>query len=53
MVEGILFSADAIKWDYTPINVDNLLEIYNNMKEFEAMETTEHRSDLKEEGEEE
>lgn len=53
MVDGILFSADAIKWDYTPINVNNLLEIYNNMKEFETMETTEHRSDLKEEGEEE
>lgn len=53
MTQGILFSADAIKWDYCPINTDNLYEIYQNMKEFEEMETTEHRSDIKEDGENE
>lgn len=52
MVKGKMLSVDALKWDYTPIDTENLWEIYNNMKEFESMETTEHRSEIKEEGEE-
>lgn len=50
---GIMLSVDAAKWGYNPINTDELLNIYRNMKEFEQMENEEeHRSEIKEEGEE-
>lgn len=52
MVSGIMLSADAAKWYYSPINTDGLLEIYENMKEFEEMKNEEHRADIKEDGEE-
>lgn len=41
-----MLSADAAKWGYSPIDTDNLIEIYNNMKEFEEMKNEEHRSDI-------
>ena len=52
MVSGIMLSADAAKWYYSPIDTDGLLEIYENMKEFEEMKNEEHRADIKEDGEE-
>ena len=52
MVNGIMLSADAVKWYYSPINTDGLLEIYENMKEFEVMKNEEYRADIKEDGEE-
>lgn len=52
MVKGKILSADAAKWYYSPIDTDNLLEIYQSMKEFEEMEDEEHRMDVKEAGEE-
>lgn len=51
MTKGIMLSADAAKWFYSPLNCDELMSIYNNMKEFEQMENEEYRSDIKEEGE--
>lgn len=48
MVKGKMLSADAAKWGYSPIDTDNLIEIYNNMKEFEEMKNEEHRSDIQE-----
>lgn len=52
MISGILFSVDAAKWDYTPIETDELLNIYDNMKLFTSMEEgTETRTDIKEVGE--
>ena len=52
MIKDFMLSADAIKWGYSPLNTEELLSIYNNMKAFESMENTETRSDIKEEGEE-
>ncbi len=52
MIKDMMLSADAIKWGYSPLNTEELLTIYNNMKAFESMEETETRSDIKEEGEE-
>lgn len=52
-IKGIMLSADAAKWSYSPLNTDELLTIYENMKMFEEMDDgTEKRSDIKEEGEE-
>lgn len=51
MTKDIMLSADAAKWGYSPLNTAELLTIYMNMKEFESMENTETRSDIKEEGE--
>lgn len=51
-IKDIMLSADAAKWGYSPLNTEELLTIYNNMKEFESMEETETRSEIKEEGEE-
>lgn len=49
MTDDKCLSVDAAKWQYSPLNTDNLLEIYNNMKEFENMsEGQEHRSDIEE-----
>ena len=52
MTKDIMLSADAAKWGYSPLDTAGLLTIYENMKEFESMESTETRSDIKEEGEE-
>lgn len=52
MTKDIMLSADAAKWGYSPLDTAELLTIYKNMKEFESMESTETRSDIKEEGEE-
>lgn len=52
MTKDIMLSADAAKWGYSPLDTAELLTIYENMKEFESMESTETRSDIKEEGEE-
>lgn len=52
MTKGIMLSADAAKWGYSPLDTAELLNIYQNMKEFENMNETEHRSDIKEVGEE-
>ena len=52
MTNGIMLSVDAAKWGYSPLDTDQLLETWKNMKEFESMEDEEHRSDIKEEGEE-
>lgn len=52
ITKDIMLSADAAKWGYSPLNTAELLTIYENMKEFESMESTETRSDIKEEGEE-
>lgn len=52
MTKDIMLSADAAKWGYSPLDTMELLTIYTNMKEFESMENTETRSDIKEEGEE-
>lgn len=49
IVKGKMLSADAAKWYYSPIDTDNLLNIYENMKNFDAMENEEHRTDIKEE----
>lgn len=51
-IKGRMLSVDAAKWGYNPVNVDELLNIYNNMKEFEQMSNEEHRSDVRDEGEE-
>lgn len=52
MTNGIMLSADAAKWGYSPLDTSQLLEIYNNMKEFESMESEkETRSEIKEENE--
>lgn len=52
MIDGILFSVDAAKWDYTPIETNELLNIYENMKLFNSMEDGgETRTDIKEFGE--
>lgn len=52
MVKDIRLSVDAAKWGYSPLNTEELLTIYDNMKAFESMEETETHSDIKEEGEE-
>lgn len=52
MINGIMLSADAAKWGYSPLDTSELLNIYENMKAFESMSETEHRSDVKEMGEE-
>ena len=45
-----MLSADAAKWQYCPLNTDEIIEIHKNMQEFEAMDSgEEHRSDIKEE----
>lgn len=52
-VNGIMLSADAAKWQYSPLNTDELITIYENMKLFAEMENGEEtRSEIKEEGEE-
>lgn len=54
MIGDTMLSADAAKWGYSPLNTDELLNIYNNMKEFENMETFEEtHSEIKELGEDE
>lgn len=53
MAKGILLTADAAKWGYAPLDTDELITIHDNMIEFESMGSEEeHRSDIKEEGEE-
>lgn len=53
MTKGKLLSADAAKWGYSPLDTEQLLEIYTNMKEFESMEDGEEKHiEIKEEGEE-
>lgn len=52
LIGDSILSVDAEKWGYSPINTNELFTIYKNMKEFESMESTETRSDIKEEGEE-
>lgn len=51
MTKGIMLSADAAKWYYSPLDCDDLMNIYNNMREFEQMENEEHRTEIKEVGE--
>lgn len=52
-INGIMLSADAAKWGYSPLNTDELITIYENMKMFEEMENgPETRTEIKEEGEE-
>lgn len=52
MIDGIKLSVDAAKWGYSPLDTQELLTIYENMKAFNSMEETETRSEIKEEGEE-
>lgn len=53
MTNGILLSVEAEKWDYSPLSQDSIVEIHQNMREFESMDTfSENRSDVKEFGEE-
>lgn len=50
LAQGIMLSADAAKWQYCPLNTDEIIEIHKNMQEFEAMDNgEEHRSDIEEE----
>ena len=51
MIDGIKLSADAAKWGYSPLDTEELLTIYENMKAFDSMEETETRSEIKEERE--
>lgn len=52
MMKGKLFSVDAFKWGYYPLDTEDLLNTYERMKEWESMEDgTETHSDIKEEGE--
>ena len=41
-------SASAATWYYSPLDIDALFEVYNNMKSFDEMETTETRTKLDE-----
>lgn len=53
LTKGIMLSADAAKWQYCPLDTDNIIELHKNMQEFEAMSgDEEHRSDVKEEANE-
>ena len=48
--KGIMLNANAAKWQYCPLDTDNLIELHKNMQEFESMEGgEEHRSDIEEE----
>lgn len=50
LTKGIMLSADAAKWQYCPLDTDNIIELHKNMQEFESMDGgEEHRSDVKEE----
>ena len=40
MVEGKLLSADAAKWNYIPINLNEAWTVYDNMKLFMEMDDT-------------
>lgn len=51
-IKDIMISVDALRWGYTPLNTNDLLDIYDNMRTFEQMESTETRSDVKPFGEE-
>lgn len=47
-----MLSLDAAKWSYSPIDSDNLIEIYENMKMFESLDIGEqHTTEIKEEWE--
>lgn len=47
--KDIMLSADAARWGYSPLDTMELLNIYENMKQFAEMENTETRTDIKEE----
>lgn len=50
LTKRIMLSADAAKWQYCPLDTDNIIELHKNMQEFESMDDgEEHRSDVKEE----
>lgn len=49
IVHDILFSADALKWKYSPLDIDCIPSIFEDMKEFESLKDSEYRSDIKEE----
>lgn len=50
LTKGIMLSADAAKWQYCPLDTENIIELHKNMQEFESMDGgEEHRSDVKEE----
>ena len=50
LTKGIMLSADAAKWQYCPLDTDNIIELHKSMQEFESMDGgEEHRSDVKEE----
>lgn len=49
MTKGIMLSADAAKWDWCPLDTEEIIELHKNMQEFEQMKNgEEHRSDVKE-----
>lgn len=50
LTKGIMLSADAAKWQYCPLDTENIIELHKNMQEFESMDSgEEHRSEVKEE----
>ena len=52
MTKGIMLSADAAKWNYCPLDTENIIELHKNMQEFEQMDSFEEKhSDIREEGE--
>lgn len=48
MTKGIMLSANAAKWQYSPLDTDEIITLHKNMREFESMEESESRSDVKE-----
>ena len=49
MTNGVLLSVDAKKWNYCPLDIEQVASIHENLKQFESMSNEEHRSDIKEE----
>lgn len=47
-IKDNMLSVDALRWDYLPLDTDELLTIYENMKLFQEMESTETRKDITE-----
>lgn len=43
IVRDNLLSVDALKWNYCPLNTDELITIYENMKQFYSMNDMEER----------
>lgn len=50
IIKDNLLSVDALKWNYCPLNTDELAIIYENMKQFYSMNDIEERiTEIKEE----